>query len=321
VRVPGVGRVIDFAVQEVDLATGAVLFEWRALAAGIRPQDSFERRPADGSAWDIFHGNAIEPPTPADPTVLVSSRNMSSVYAIDRATGALRWVLGGRRDQFRLKRRDRFCAQHDVRRLPNGDLTVFDNGGTHLAGGRACPVHPARAQQFRLDLRSRRARVVAEQSSRPLTPHGAGFFPGWVGSARRLANDNLLVAWGSDTLVSEHRRSGRVDFLLRLQRWSYRAVRDRWTGRPAEPPRAVARRSAGGRATVWTSWNGSTRVQRWRVLAGPSPQALHPVGRPRRFAGLETVVRVRARGPWFATVALGRNGRPLARSAAVRVRG
>ena len=61
VRVRGVGRVTDFVVQEIDLATGDVLFEWRALDH-VPVSASFDPRPSDGSSWDYFHGNSIEPP-------------------------------------------------------------------------------------------------------------------------------------------------------------------------------------------------------------------------------------------------------------------
>jgi hypothetical protein len=51
----------------------------------------------------------------------------------------VKWVLGGRRDDFGLRRRERFCAQHDARRLPGGDVLVFDNGGMWLGDRPAAP--------------------------------------------------------------------------------------------------------------------------------------------------------------------------------------
>src|SRR4051812_31207049 len=52
--------IVEFVVQEVELATGRVRFEWRSLDH-VEPRDSYERRPRHG-AWDYFHGNAIAPP-------------------------------------------------------------------------------------------------------------------------------------------------------------------------------------------------------------------------------------------------------------------
>src|SRR5205085_3527838 len=111
---------------------GVVRFEWRS-ADHVAPADSYERAPAGGRAWDYFHGNSIAPPSPGHPTVVISSRNTSALYGVDPRTGRTRWILGGKRDQFHIGRAlpgFPFCAQHDVHRLPNGDIMLFDNGGT-----------------------------------------------------------------------------------------------------------------------------------------------------------------------------------------------
>lgn len=38
------------------------------------------------------------------------------------------WILGGRRNQFVFTNDLRFSRQHDIRRLANGNITLFDNG-------------------------------------------------------------------------------------------------------------------------------------------------------------------------------------------------
>ncbi|HSD81191.1 MAG TPA: arylsulfotransferase family protein, partial [Solirubrobacteraceae bacterium] len=156
VRVGASGRLVtDFVVQELDLVTGDVLFEWHALDH-VSTAASFASRPAGGRSWDYFHGNAIEPPVPGTRTLLVSARNTSAVYGIDSVTGSVRWILGGKADQFGLAARHpawRFCAQHDARWMPNGDIMVFDNGGKALTeGAPLCPVHPARVERFAVDV-------------------------------------------------------------------------------------------------------------------------------------------------------------------------
>ena len=111
--------VTDFVIQELDLPSMDVLFEWHALDH-VPPAATYQRRPPAPYSWDYFHGNSIEPPG-ADGTILVSARNTSAVYGIDRATGALLWTLGGKLDDFGLVRRHpgrQFCAQHDARRRP-----------------------------------------------------------------------------------------------------------------------------------------------------------------------------------------------------------
>jgi hypothetical protein len=207
--------IVEFVVQRIDIATGRVTLQWRSLDH-VRPGDSYERRPPDGRLWDYFHGNAISPPAAADPTVVISSRNTSSLYGVDPATGRTKWILGGKRDQFGLPKRWRFCAQHDAHRLPDGDIMLFDNGGTYMHGTPRCGLHAARAMRFRLDESGRRVRLVRSWPSH--------YHPGWVGSARLASDGDAVVDWGPNRRITQLGPDGRVDLLLKLRRWSYRAI-------------------------------------------------------------------------------------------------
>jgi hypothetical protein len=321
-RVAGVGPVKEFVIREVDIASGAMLFEWRSLDH-VPLSASYASRPADGSAWDYFHGNSIEPPARGRHEILVSARNTSAIYGIDRRTGAVRWTLGGKRDEFGLVSRHpawRFCAQHDARRLKNGVIMLFDNGGAGTRDGVGCPVHAARVQWFRLNRTRRTARLVRTISSRPFTASGRGFFPTAVGSARVQPNGNTLISWGTSGRVTEIHRTGRLVYALRLQAWTYRAMRARWRGFPLGRPALVAQRRRGGAVGVWASWNGATQIRRWRVFAGRTADALRPLRRRPRFTDLETRMTVRTPARFVAVAALNARGRELGRSRAVRVR-
>jgi hypothetical protein len=302
----------DYTIQEIDLESRKRLFEWHA-SDHVPLSASYAPRPRGKAPWDFFHGNSIEPPTSRDRTIVVSARNTSSVYGIDRKTGRVRWILGGKQDQFGLSRRRgaRFCAQHDVRRI-RGGITMFDNGLL-----RGCPRHAARELRFRLRPSRRRARVVGAIPSSAV--HRAGFFPWGLGSARRLPGGHLLVSWGNEPYVTEHTPGGRVVFGLRLRANTYRAVRVRWEGRPTDPPAVVARRR--GRGTdVWASWNGATNVHAWRALAGSSPDELHAIRPTVRWADFETRIRLPDRFAYVAVRALDRSGHTVGRSATVKVR-
>ena len=296
--------IVEFVVQRVDIATGRVTFQWRSLDH-VRPSDSYERRPRNGKPWDYFHGNAIAPPTADDPAVVISSRNTSSLYGVDPATGRTKRILGGKRDQFGLPKGWRFCAQHDAHRLPDGDIMLFDNGGTYMHGTPRCGLHHARAMRLRLDVGRRTARLVRSWPSH--------YFPGWVGSARLASNGDVLVDWGPNRRVTELGPDGRVDLLLKLQRWSYRAIPARWTGLPTGAPKVAARRR-GGVVDVWASWNGATEIRRWRVIAGGKVVATVP------FADLETKATVRTGASTVAVEALDAAGNVLGRSALTSAR-
>jgi len=90
---------MDCAVQEIDLQTGAVRFEWHTIT-DITIDESFVDPPTDPTAsiYDYVHANSIE--VDGDGTLLVSARNTSTVYKIDRTTGAIVWRLGGKRSDF-----------------------------------------------------------------------------------------------------------------------------------------------------------------------------------------------------------------------------
>ena len=317
VQHPKLGRLVtDFVIQEIDLATRDVLFEWHALDH-VPPGASYEPPPDAPYSWDYFHGNSIEPPGRTG-TIVVSARNTSAVYGIDRRSGALRWTFGGRLDEFGLSRREQFCAQHDARRGLGGRLIIFDNGGLALGNMRDCPPHRARVQSFRLDVRARRARLVRTIGSRPSSDDGSGLHVWAMGSARRQRNGNVLIGWGTTGRITEVTPRGEVAHGLQLEYYSYRAVRSHWRGLPVGRPVVVARRARKGLVRVWASWNGATEVARWRVLGGPSPDTLERAASA-RFAGLDTLIRVRRRVHHVAVEALGAGGSVLGRSATARV--
>src|SRR5262245_7572530 len=286
------GNITDYVVREIDPASGSARFEWRARG-NVALGDSYAARAHDGTPWDYFHGNSIDPPTASAPPTAVSPPHPAAIYGIDRRTGKTQWILGGKRDQFHLARHPKwvFCTQHDVRRLSGDRLLIFDNGGTHIAGSPRCPVHPARVLLFKLDPAHHRVKLLRSISSVGLAQSGGGFLSGWVGSAVPQANGDMLVDWGSIPRVSSIGRDGREKLVLRLRYWSYRAAPTRWVGRPAGVPAMVAKRN-NGHVTIWASWNGATEIKRWQVLAGRDPNALSPVGSA-PFEDLETRIRVR----------------------------
>lgn len=317
VRVRDVGVVTEYVVREIAIGTGRVLFEWHSLDH-VPLTDSYLPRPRRG-IWDYFHGNSIEPPVPGDPTVIVSARNTSAVYGIDRATGEVRWTLGGRRDEFGVARSGatRFCAQHDARRMVDGDLTLFDNGGRGNTE-RGCPRHAARVMRFRLDHERRRAQLVRTLPSRRFGGADQPLLPVGFGSAQVQPNGNALVGWGTSGRVTEVAPDGRVLLMLHLPNASYRAARTPWVGTPGGRPALVVRRRGDG-IEAWASWNGATRIARWRLLAGPNRRRLGAVGRRVPFTALETELRLAGTPRFVAVQALDARGRELARSAARRV--
>ena len=298
------GRVIDSVVQEVDLPTGLVLFEWHS--AGQVPLTDSRTRPAGPRSWDYFHINSVE--EDADGNLLVSARNTCALYKLDRQTGEIVWQLGGKGGDFRMGKGTRFCFQHDARRAGPGRISLFDN-----SAGPPVLRPQSRGLVLGVDERARRVRLVHEYRH-------PGILAFSQGSTRVQPNGNVFVGWGAVPAFSEFSPGGRLllDGQLTKGKGNYRAIRARWTGRPTTRPAIAAGRARGGRVRVYASWNGHTGVARWRLLAGTRSR-LRPV-RTEARDGFETAIAARTRARRVAVRALDARGRVLGTSRTVRPR-
>jgi outer membrane protein assembly factor BamB len=89
------GQLIEGVVQEIDIASGKVIFEWHSLDH-VGMEESYELLPTSSAkSWDYFHLNAVS--IDDDGNLLLSARHTSTVYKIDRHTGTVIWRLGGKR--------------------------------------------------------------------------------------------------------------------------------------------------------------------------------------------------------------------------------
>jgi hypothetical protein len=242
-----------------------------------------------------------------DGNLLVSARKTSAAYKIDRETAEVIWRLGGKRSDFEMGPGTRTVYQHDARRLPDGTLTLFDNGKEGQS-------EPSRAIALDLDENAMRASLVRQFI------HPTPTLSLTQGNLQTLPNGNAFVGWGSEPIFSEFSPNGALLFDARFQTGveSYRAFRFPWVGRPKDWPAVAA--EAGpeeGEISVHASWNGATEVAAWAVLAGSDPDRLDRLGSAPR-TGFETSIAARTKGPYVRVEALDRRGRTLGRSAAIR---
>jgi len=302
--------VADTLIQQIDLRTGLVMYEWHSLDH-VPLSDSYAS--AKGASrtkpYDYFHINSIDVQPQGD--LLIDARNTWAAYDVDARTGQVRWRLGGRRSSFHLGPGVATAYQHDARRQADGTITLFDNGATPA-------VHPqSRAIDVRLDTATMTATLVREVAH-PDKPLVAGS----QGNVQSLPDGDWMVGWGEVPYVSEFGPSGALLFDAHLPSTyeSYRAYRLPWSGQPSEPPAlAVVRPKAGRGAKVYASWNGATQVASWRVLAGPSPSNLVAVASAPR-SGFETALAVPdlAAGAYVAVQALDAAGAVIGASPAKR---
>ncbi len=285
--------VLDSIVQEVDVETGLVVWEWHAL--GNVPLEESYASPENSAYYDAFHINSIQD-LPSG-RVLVSMRNASAVYKIRRAGGRIDWTLGGRASDFRLRRDAAFWLQHNAL-LRGRRLTLFDD----QAGP---PQKRARSRGLVLRLDERRMRATRVLSlDRPGKTSAQS-----EGSVQRLPGGGWFVGYGSEPWFTEFSAAGRLRFDARLPAddGSYRIVRHRWNAAPGTKPVVTVRDGV-----AYVSWNGATEVARWRVLAGPAAGRLKLVRTVAR-RGFETRIAVPGAAV-VAVAALDRRGRVLATS-------
>jgi hypothetical protein len=135
-----------------------------------------------------------------------------------------------------------------------------------------------------------------------------------MGSIEPLPNGNVFVGWGSDPYFSEFSASGKtlLDAFLPGSDLSYRAMLEPWVGLPLYPPAGAVRDTA-GRATVYASWNGATKVVSWRVLAGSAGGRLAAVKTAAK-SGFETAIPLARSYGGYEVEALGAGGSVLATS-------
>ena len=308
---PADGAIWDGIVQELEIPSGRVLFEWHS-AEHIDLEESYAevpkaRRGAEADAYDYFHPNSVE--LDDDGNFIVSARNTHAVYKLARADGRVLWRLGGKRSDYALGPGARFAWQHDARRMPDGALTLYDNVADEEDAGGA-----SRALVLDLDDARMRATVVRSYE------HPTGLLATTQGNAQFLPDGHVFVGWGAQPYFTEFDREGRVllDGRFGVEGTdSYRAYRFAWTGRPVEHPALVVE-TDGDEWIARASWNGATEVARWQVLSGRNAQTLQPVAeRARR--GFETAVPFGSDDAVVAVRALNARGAVLGTSKAVRL--
>ncbi len=291
----------DGVVQEIDVATGKVLLDWR----------SFDHVPLSEThaaltkpPFDYFHPNSIAPY--GDDELIVSSRNTWTLYRINRKTGAVIARINGKSSDYKIGPEADFYWQHHVRQHPGGLLTVFDDG--------AAPEEEPESRGLVLAINdsARTVRLVKAFT------HPAHLLAQFEGSMQLLPGGGAFVGWGGEPYYSQFAPNGEIvlDGRFPTNDQSYRAFRSPWVGRPAAPPDVVVAKDALGGRVVYVSWNGDTETASWQVLSGNAASSLRPLATVAK-AGFETAVTVRPTGRLLAVAALDATGRRLGVSGVV----
>ncbi len=301
------GSVFEGVVQEIDLSTGKVVFEWSSLAH-VPVGESYVKAAAKG-ATDYFHINSISLWDAS--SLLISARHTWAVYCVSRKTGVVLWQLGGKRSSFAMGPGTAFSWQHHARRLgASQQLSLFDDGTNGIAPGGETR---SRAIVVTLDAAAHRATLA-----RAVT-HPAGLLAPFEGSVQLLDDGHLFVGWGGEPYSSEFDGQGRLvlDARFPTNDQSYRAFRSAWHAAPTTLPAVALEKDGVGGYAVYVSWNGATEVADWQVLSGASPASLAAVATVPR-SGFETAITVHPTGSYLAVAGLDATGRRLGQSGVLK---
>jgi len=270
-----------------------------------------------GDNIDLIHGNAMD--ISSDGNLLLSSRNLSEITKINLQTGDIIWRLGGKANQFRfVNDNEGFAFQHDIRQLPDGDITIFDNQGTTENPA------PSRAVEYKVDEKNMTATLVWSYTHEP------PIFATYMGDVQRMANGNNFIAWGAPYegpgyvigSMTEIDPNNNVILEITFDQpyVIYRAFRYQWQGSPDTLPDLAFNNDSSG-LTLGYSWNGATEVSSYQLYGGSTPQSLSLIDQKAK-AGFETQTHldaVPAGMCYFQVAAMDYNGKEMARSAVISI--
>ncbi|MDH5150557.1 arylsulfotransferase family protein [Kocuria palustris] len=298
---PADGWVLDGRIQEIDIATGVVVFGW-AAADHVPAEHTSQEIAADdhamgteGAPFDWFHLNSITEDD--DGNLILLARNTHAIYKLDKQTGALVWTLGDRASDFQMGEGTDFAWQHDTQRAYDGAVTLLDNH-VYLDDAES---GDSRGLRLALDDEAMTA-GVAQQYDPPLQrPAGS------LANVQEIDVGTVVIGWGQEPYFSEYTHDG--ELILDASHGgdgSNRAYRFPWDGRPTTEPDVAVQDGS-----VFVSWNGATEVAQWRVVASDDEGSAEPVETEGRD-GFETEIPLEQDAAYVAVEALDENGQVLA---------
>lgn len=321
------GYIWDSVIQEVNIKTNEVLFEWHAsehfdINESDFPPGNTGRNVKSG--YDFFHINSIDKDYLGN--YLISSRYYQSLTYISGPSGEILWTLGGKHNSFTdlsSGLATKFGWQHDARWIADHTgITLFDNGARY---GLKPHVDHSRGIHIALDLEVMTAQVVAEfVNPRKIISTSQG-------SVQVLENGNVLVGYGYNAAWTEFTSEGDVlcDVHVGSQKTfgtgavqTYHVHKKPWTGLPKTKPLILFNTASGG-GEVYMSWNGATEIANWVLQASANkdmnahPKSILDISMTPK-SGFETKAKVDCKKwPFVRAVAVDSKGLKLGMSEVV----
>ena len=307
------GGFEDQEIQEINLATGHLVWTWD-VAKHIKFSASHVQKPSHG-VWDPYHANSLDIKAAGglpDGKVLLSLRNTWGIYEINHANNKILWrLVNGKGSTYKLSKTAKFYWQHDASFHGKNQISMFDDQCCNL---QPFGAHKGPARGLLLTLKGKSAKL-ARQYHHPDTSLILT-----LGSLEYLPGGHAFIGWGQSPFYSEYTNKGLIyDAAMPKGDISYRAFKAPWVGTPMTKP-SIAVRKFSGKAVVYVSWNGATKVAKWKVLAGKKAGSVHKAAGIAKKTGFETTIGASNAGPYFKVEALDSHGHVVGTSKVVKLR-
>ncbi|KAF7305539.1 hypothetical protein HMN09_00806800 [Mycena chlorophos] len=326
---PVQGWYLNTMFQEIDIASGRVLFNWSAFdhiplsETQITLNDSTNGTTPE-TPFDAVHINSVDKDT--DGHYLVSGRHTWTLYKVNATDGNIIWRLGGNNSSFANTTADAsFFWQHHARWQGADTVTVFDDGAAGF--GQVPPTivvtEPyASGKMLQLNEQNKTFELV----KRFVPSHGLSPAPSLAEGSVEVYGSQVVVGYGSNPWITVHDlATQKVLFSAVIgpnnsSLWhgaisNYRAfqtTKSVFVGQPKTSP-SIAVESG----TVYVSWNGATQVDRYALSTGKTASKADHLLRTVTRTGFETEMSATGSLGYMQVVALAADGKVLGWTAIV----
>jgi hypothetical protein len=231
-------RLLDDVLYEIDLASGKIIWSWKASEhldemgfdnPALKAMQNYETKPKlDGDGFDWFHENCASYLGPNKwfdrgdkrfnpDNIILSSREAGLLAIVDRQSGKIIWKTGPYYRDGDDKKLGWIIGPHHTHLIPRGlpgegNILLFDNGGqsgygppTDLAPNGISGMRRAYSRVLEFDPLTKDIvwEYAPNNASRPNQKSGYDLYSPFISSAQRLPNGNTLITEGSDGRIIE----------------------------------------------------------------------------------------------------------------------
>ncbi|KAF7326566.1 hypothetical protein MVEN_02609800 [Mycena venus] len=321
---PQNGWYLNAIIQEIDIATGSVLFNWTSIDH-IAFSESYNNISQTGEGdstfpWDAVHINSIDKDSAGN--YLISARHTQTVYKIDK-NGTIIWRLGGKTSDFTpIGNNAQFHWQHHARwRADESQISLFDDGAAIIDTTVLIDEPVASGKFLAIDQDAMTVELVGRFLPSPISgfslaegstePYGSTVVTGYGFNPWIVVQDFATSAVLLSATIGPNNSSLSLGAVTNYR--AYQTSTLRFTGRPTQPPSAVL-----DGEDVYVSWNGATHVAEWALLTGSTVENVTTVVATVPKTGFETKMSAAQSGAYIAVAGLAANGTTLGTSAALR---